>query len=334
MGLTVGINIGGTKIAAGVVDEGGRILARQRVATGGRDAEKVEQTVADLILQLREEYDIEAVGLGAAGFVDETRPGRALRAEPRLGRGAARTGGVGRVRAARGGGERRERGGVGRVPLRRRARHATTWSRSRSAPASAAASCSTTSSSAARYGMAAEFGHLVRVPDGRLCGCGKRGCWEQYASGNALLRKARDLAAERRGEAAPAARPRRRHARGRHRAARHRGGARGRPGRARGVPTHRHLARARASPTSRRCSTRRCSSSAAVSEAGDLLLASTGRRSRSPCPAGSTGRCPRSSSPSSGTTPDWSGPRTWRGSARYPRAGVGRRTAQAGTGGL
>ena len=51
------------------------------------------------------------------------------------------------------------------------------------------------------FGMAAEFGHLVRVPDGRLCGCGKRGCWEQYASGNALLRKARELAAERRNEA-------------------------------------------------------------------------------------------------------------------------------------
>jgi glucokinase len=49
--------------------------------------------------------------------------------------------------------------------------------------------------------MAAEFGHIVKVPDGRLCGCGKRGCWEQYASGNALLREARELAAERRTEA-------------------------------------------------------------------------------------------------------------------------------------
>jgi glucokinase len=49
--------------------------------------------------------------------------------------------------------------------------------------------------------MAAEFGHLVRVPDGRLCGCGKRGCWEQYSSGNALVREARELAAERRTEA-------------------------------------------------------------------------------------------------------------------------------------
>ena len=73
MGLTVGIDIGGTKIAAGVVDEQGRILARHRVATAARDAEQVEETVAALVLELREEYDIEAVGIGAAGFVDEKR---------------------------------------------------------------------------------------------------------------------------------------------------------------------------------------------------------------------------------------------------------------------
>jgi len=32
------------------------------------------------------------------------------------------------------------------------------------------------------------------VPDGRLCGCGNRGCWEQYASGNALVAEAREFA--------------------------------------------------------------------------------------------------------------------------------------------
>jgi len=32
------------------------------------------------------------------------------------------------------------------------------------------------------------------VPDGRLCGCGNRGCWEQYASGSALVAEARDFA--------------------------------------------------------------------------------------------------------------------------------------------
>lgn len=38
-------------------------------------------------------------------------------------------------------------------------------------------------------------------PGGRPCGCGNRGCWEQYASGNALVREARYLASERRTEA-------------------------------------------------------------------------------------------------------------------------------------
>ncbi len=33
---------------------------------------------------------------------------------------------------------------------------------------------------------AGEFGHLVIVHNGKKCGCGNRGCWEQYASGNAI----------------------------------------------------------------------------------------------------------------------------------------------------
>ena len=42
-------------------------------------------------------------------------------------------------------------------------------------------------------GMAGEFGHMQVVPDGHRCACGNRGCWEQYASGNALEREAREL---------------------------------------------------------------------------------------------------------------------------------------------
>jgi glucokinase len=45
-----------------------------------------------------------------------------------------------------------------------------------------------------RFGIGGEFGHFRVVPDGRRCGCGNRGCWEQYASGNALVAEARDLA--------------------------------------------------------------------------------------------------------------------------------------------
>jgi glucokinase len=45
-----------------------------------------------------------------------------------------------------------------------------------------------------RFGSAGEPGHYRVVPDGRVCGCGNRGCWEQYASGSALVAEARDFA--------------------------------------------------------------------------------------------------------------------------------------------
>jgi glucokinase len=42
------------------------------------------------------------------------------------------------------------------------------------------------------HGMAAEVGHMLAVPQGQLCGCGRLGCIEQYASGNALVRFAKE----------------------------------------------------------------------------------------------------------------------------------------------
>jgi glucokinase len=44
-------------------------------------------------------------------------------------------------------------------------------------------------------GMAGEFGHVTLEPDGHLCGCGNRGCSEQYASASGLLRMAREAIA-------------------------------------------------------------------------------------------------------------------------------------------
>ncbi|MFN8183465.1 MAG: ROK family glucokinase [Candidatus Nanopelagicales bacterium] len=200
MGLTVGIDIGGTKIAAGVVDDQGRILARQRVATPGRDAEQVEQTVCDLVLALEKEHDIEAVGIGAAGFVDEKRS---------------------RVNFAPNLGWKDE-------PLRRAVEsvidlpvvvendaNAAAWGEYRFGAGKdreylvtitigtgiGAGIILDGSLYRGRWGAAAEFGHLNVDPGGRPCGCGNRGCWEQYASGNALVREARYLASERRADA-------------------------------------------------------------------------------------------------------------------------------------
>ncbi|HZD65362.1 MAG TPA: ROK family protein [Acidimicrobiales bacterium] len=46
-----------------------------------------------------------------------------------------------------------------------------------------------------RHGLAGEFGHMVVDPEGLACPCGRRGCWEQYASGGGLVRLARGAAA-------------------------------------------------------------------------------------------------------------------------------------------
>jgi glucokinase len=40
-------------------------------------------------------------------------------------------------------------------------------------------------------GFTGEFGHMVVDPDGPPCPCGRRGCWERYASGSGLAQLAR-----------------------------------------------------------------------------------------------------------------------------------------------
>ncbi len=50
------------------------------------------------------------------------------------------------------------------------------------------------------FGFAGEPGHMIVDPDGPPCPCGRRGCWERYASGSGLGRLARDLAQAGRAE--------------------------------------------------------------------------------------------------------------------------------------
>jgi glucokinase len=45
-------------------------------------------------------------------------------------------------------------------------------------------------------GFAGEIGHTIYDPEGRLCGCGRRGCLETYASAGGLLNTAKELLAD------------------------------------------------------------------------------------------------------------------------------------------
>lgn len=49
-------------------------------------------------------------------------------------------------------------------------------------------------------GFAGELGHTLIVPGGRECGCGRRGCSETYASASGLVRSVLNLLSERREE--------------------------------------------------------------------------------------------------------------------------------------
>ena len=73
MGLTIGVDIGGTKIAAGVVNEAGRILARVRRDTPPGDGPATVDTIAAVITELATEHEVGGAGLGAAGFIDAAR---------------------------------------------------------------------------------------------------------------------------------------------------------------------------------------------------------------------------------------------------------------------
>ena len=46
-------------------------------------------------------------------------------------------------------------------------------------------------------GFAGELGHTCFVPNGRLCGCGKRGCLEAYTAANGIVLTAQEVLAER-----------------------------------------------------------------------------------------------------------------------------------------
>jgi len=190
--LTIGVDIGGTKVLAGVVDSSGHVVARERRRTQGSSPEAVENTIVELVRLFSRTYDVAAVGIGAAGFVDATRstvmfsPHLAWRDEP------LREAVMARVRvpvvvdndantAALA--ESRFGAGIG---------HRTVLCVTLGTGIGGALVIDSRVFRGA-HGMAGEFGHIQVVPDGHRCQCGNRGCWEQYASGNALVRDAREL---------------------------------------------------------------------------------------------------------------------------------------------
>lgn len=198
----IGVDVGGTKVVAGLIDADGRVACDRIAPTPHRSTEAsvVEDVIADTVSALVAaaqadgidpdiDYARLPVGVGAAGWVDSARstvrfaPHLNWRDEPladrlqqRLGMAVtiendANAAAWAEYRFGAGHGESRLLmltlgtgigGGMVFDGALERGRH----------------------------GMAGEFGHMTVVPGGRFCECGNSGCWEQYASGPALRREA------------------------------------------------------------------------------------------------------------------------------------------------
>jgi glucokinase len=190
--LTIGVDIGGTKVGGGVVDESGNVLATTRRPTPADDTLGVIQAVKAVVDELRAGREIEAVGIGAAGWISSDRstvmlaPNLSWKNEPLRDKVAEvidlpvvveNDANVAIWGEHRFGAAKHHRSSVlytigtgvgGGIVVKDNLLRGT-------------------------HGVAAEIGHTRSVmPGGRDCGCGRQGCLEQYASGRALTLAAQD----------------------------------------------------------------------------------------------------------------------------------------------
>ena len=185
---TLGLDVGGTKIAGLLVGTDDAVLARLVVPTDGRDLAEQVLEAAQRTLANAPAHRLEVVGIGVPGQVDQgngmVRLAVNLDAHD-LPLGSIVSGALG-------------------VPafLEHDARAAALWLHAQLPdPRAGLAYLSVgTGISAAIViegrllrgvrGLAGEIGHVVADPDGAPCVCGMRGCLEAMASGPAVARMA------------------------------------------------------------------------------------------------------------------------------------------------
>ncbi|AII09776.1 MULTISPECIES: ROK family protein [Rhodococcus] len=191
--LTVGIDVGGTSIRACVVDETGEVLDSVQAPTP-QSAKALEDALDRAVRELASRHRIAAVGLAVAGFI--TSDLTTVRFAPHLP--------WKNVPVANDLSDR-----LGLPVVLEHDANAAAWAEHRFGAAAGGRNVVMvaigTGIGAAllidgtlyrgSFGVAPELGHLQVVPGGRPCACGKRGCWERYCSGTALVDTAIELLA-------------------------------------------------------------------------------------------------------------------------------------------
>ena len=188
----IGIDIGGTKVLGGVVTGSGEILATARRDTPREGGRALTEAIAKVATELVQQYPVDSIGVSAAGFISSDR--QTMLATPNI----SNWNGVNLVAElteilnkkivlendanAAAWGEFKFGAGRGRSDLMMLTL------------GTGVGGGLILGGSVFRgaFGIGAELGHIRIVPEGQLCGCGIRGCLEQYASGSALMRHARE----------------------------------------------------------------------------------------------------------------------------------------------
>lgn len=189
---TIGIDVGGTKVLGGVVSETGEILTTARRDTPREGGRALTQAIADVANELAHEFPVDSIGVSAAGFISSDR--KTILATPNI----AEWNGVNLDR------ELNEI--LGKTIVLENDANAAAWGEFKFGAGRGRSDLMLLTLGTGvggglilngalfrgAFGIGAELGHIRIVPEGHLCGCGIRGCLEQYSSGSALLRHARE----------------------------------------------------------------------------------------------------------------------------------------------
>lgn len=191
--LTVGVDLGGTKIQAAVVDAAGRVVSTHRTATDvdGGPSKAVADIVRSVHACTPEMQKVAAVGVGVAGQIDRTAG--VVRSAPNLGWNNFPLG------------ERLE-AVLGIPVVVENDVRAITWGVWQHGAGKGiddllvvfvgtgvgGGIVSGGQLLTGDRGVAGEIGHSMFMAGGRLCTCGHRGCLEAYVGGWAIAARARE----------------------------------------------------------------------------------------------------------------------------------------------
>lgn len=195
----IGVDLGGTNIAAGLVDENGKIFSKGSVPTGrGREYQEIIKDMAALILELikgqgLEVTDFKSIGVGSPG-VPDCKEGKIVYASNIKLRDVSLREELGKYIALP-------------VYVNNDANIAAYAESVAGAAKGYKTSVTVTIGTGIGSGIiidgkifsgfnnaAAELGHMVLKMDGEPCNCGRKGCWESYASATACIRQTREAA--------------------------------------------------------------------------------------------------------------------------------------------